>query len=331
MNKELEFKNELRQIEDIDNQLNNNMELTNLNNKLKQLENHFLDYKKYNDSILKSYNKLFNTLFLYYDLKPKGLLKYNHILNQQLLDFVVNICNKYQIDYWLDFGVLLGAVRHNGFIPWDDDLDIGMIRKDYNIFLKVISKEIKENNLVNLKIYRNIKPSKPLPILQLLYIEFGKIIAGIDIFPYDFIEDISNCNNDSYKKIQTSVFNNNKNGMSLNIALKEYYNKFNISLEPKKYIIPGIEGACNIIPGYNFDIYESDKIYPLSTVKFQNKVYKCPNNPDYYLTKIYGNYLYIPKKIKTHQGRWNSLRKKDNINQHFEKLIYQFEKINNSF
>lgn len=60
----------------------------------------------------------------------------------QILDVIDSICKKHNITYFLVWGTLLGSVRHKGFIPWDDDVDIGMPGKSYNKFLKIASKEL---------------------------------------------------------------------------------------------------------------------------------------------------------------------------------------------
>lgn len=52
------------------------------------------------------------------------------------------ICRKYELKYSLAFGALLGAIRHNGFIPWDDDLDVFMPRKDYELFINIAQSEL---------------------------------------------------------------------------------------------------------------------------------------------------------------------------------------------
>lgn len=62
----------------------------------------------------------------------------------QMLDEVDRICKKYELRYFLVHGSLLGAIRHKGFIPWDDDLDVAMPRADYDKFMEVVAKELKE-------------------------------------------------------------------------------------------------------------------------------------------------------------------------------------------
>ena len=67
-------------------------------------------------------------------LNNETLKKIQQIETDMLKDFI-SVCKELKLNYFLLGGTMLGAVRHQGFIPWDDDIDIGMLRKDYETFL----------------------------------------------------------------------------------------------------------------------------------------------------------------------------------------------------
>ena len=102
-------------------------------------------------------------------------LKRLHGAELEIMEEFVRICNNHNLVYFLYGGTLLGAVRHNGFIPWDDDLDLAMPRKDYEEFLKIAPQEINEKFIID-----NYKTNKNY------YLNFTKIRNKNTVFIQDF-------------------------------------------------------------------------------------------------------------------------------------------------
>lgn len=67
----------------------------------------------------------------------QDILRHLQLAELEILKDIDRVCREYDIAYWLDSGTVLGARRHGGFIPWDDDIDLGMPRDDYERFLEV--------------------------------------------------------------------------------------------------------------------------------------------------------------------------------------------------
>ena len=76
--------------------------------------------------------------------KADGVLRKVQLADAEVLRILNDVCEKHSLTYWLDWGTLLGAVRHKGFIPWDDDLDVTMPREDYDRASDILPGEMKK-------------------------------------------------------------------------------------------------------------------------------------------------------------------------------------------
>ena len=122
-------------------------------------------------------------------------------LHQDLLAILLDIqqvCDRHNISFYLGEGSLLGAVRHQGFIPWDDDIDILMKRPDYERFLKIAPEELKDRCLVQhpstvypyWSTFIKVRANDPHPRFYQEHIRHLTPYCGpcVDIFPLEYVE-----------------------------------------------------------------------------------------------------------------------------------------------
>lgn len=303
---------------------------------------------------LESQNQLLKMLVIDADIKFNGTLRDIQLLYVELLRFVDNVCKKHEINYWLDGGTLLGAVRHGGFVPWDDDVDLTMLRKDYNKLLEVLPLEIskhpyfKENCGLTLLIegqknyFSDFKSVYDVDDKEgylnddnfsFLQIAWLKPYVKIDFFPKDFLETekIS-----FFKKNYVS----NKYKFNQKVKKEEYLffkklNEFNDNFGFVLNETPQFADSFDVIPLAPVRIFETSKTFPLNKISFEGYEFNCPNDVDYYLSLIYGkNFRDLPKVIETHNMAdfvENQFTSVDEMNEAFSKSINYLKEINDNF
>lgn len=232
-----------------------------------------------------------------------------------ILEEVNRICRKHQIDYWLDGGSLLGAVRHGGFIPWDDDIDIAMTLEGLKQFTHIAPQELREG--LFLQTPEN-DPSHKEPIVKIrdlnsLYIESGDNMQApyekglyIDIFPFI---DYPSVPKSWVKKLTKGI------STSYSILHKAHYYSLRAFAEffwfgAKYGIYRTIWGLLcvfcakdtymsNILVNNGYGImHRKDSVFPLKPILFEGKEFPAPQDPDSYLKDLYKNYMEIPPEDK---------------------------------
>ncbi|MBE6013798.1 MAG: LicD family protein [Lachnospiraceae bacterium] len=257
-------------------------------------------------------------------------------LELSILKDFVEICEREGFRYFLEAGSLLGAIRHKGFIPWDDDIDVGMPRKDYMKFLKYAKENLTDKyNILNLYEYENY----PLTSTQLalkdttFVIDYFEEIKGVpfgiflDIFPMDYVSDdekirrkqILKCYIYGHiiilkgvKKPYIPYTGLLKKFLHFGTATVHYMlNIFKVS--PKRLckkmertVYPYRNGTKWIkyidAEGLDVDLCKWDDIFPTVPIEFCGLTVQAPKNWDKYLKNYYGDYMQLPpvEKRKNH-------------------------------
>lgn len=247
-------------------------------------------------------------------------LKDIHAVQLEMLNEIDRICKENEIKYFLSGGTLLGSIRHKGYIPWDDDIDLWMTRKNYNKFKRVCRKQLSHPYFLQdyftdlhypLSILKVNKRGtqfvegvfKDLPIEQCVY---------VDIFPLDNI-----CL--PFYRLQTAIlikmqairdFKLRKVGSS-STAKKILYAAFPLWL--CRAITEFTMRFFNIFPmklknqlchrGRYWPKFTKSDVEDLIDGEFEGKQYPIPSNYDDILTRCYGDYMQLPpveKQQPTH-------------------------------
>lgn len=250
---------------------------------------------------------------------PDGSILRQHQLRMlEMLKYIDGICKNNDIQYWLSSGTCLGAVRHGGFIPWDDDVDIEMLKKDYDRLLEIIEsnndgqyivqthkndagyilpfgkfRDLTSEIVENPNIDRDYKYKGVFIDIFRMEPSKSKIIAFIGKYLYLACWTTYKIDNNTLRKICRSFI---------------YFWSFDI-------IAPIMRFVNNILPktsrlrhcfGCTFlaprDIND---IFPLRRISFEGYEFSVPYNADKYLRDIYGDYMSFPdtSKIAIHAQR----------------------------
>ena len=247
-------------------------------------------------------------------------------LHEQLLiiiDDIDRVCRKHGIEYTISDGSLLGAIRHKGFIPWDDDMDVRMVRKEFDRFVKVYESEMKEGFVIghpcNLATYSVINTKYVIPNAE----QKAGTIANpwVSIFPMDNIpqnETASWIKGNRMRLLSGMLgkppqypFFSKKSRRMWDITsflgglvgrkkVDRWYRRACVSVSDDKtdfcssYAFNS-KGACKRYPKYLFESYMD--------VPFEDRTYRAITHYDEYLRIAYGDYMTPPppeKRIPQH-------------------------------
>ena len=246
----------------------------------------------------------------------------------ELMTKVHKYLDKKNIKYYMLGGNALGAIRHGGFIPWDDDIDIGLFREDYEKLISDFNDFDSDYEMINYKNSKNCDFCLSRIYFKNIVIDNPSIKNTrldkrlyFDIFPIDNVPDDDN----ELKKYEKKI--SKKKMLIQRIDVRDYGNKFYIKLIKKiisitltpfrqailkstdklmqKYKNVNTKRVCSLCSQYSFkrqvmdrDIYGTPILF-----KFENTSFYLPEKPNEYLTTLFGNdYMEIPPVEKRRKG-----------------------------
>lgn len=266
------------------------------------------------------------------DNKTIITLEQQHTILYEILYMVDDFCKAHEIQYFLIGGSLLGAVRHHGIIPWDDDIDIAMTRENYEKFLKLFTQNTPDGyelyNFYTTYWFDSpiIKVAKANTMVKETFFYHAKMGINIDILPYDGCGNGIEEAKRYFQKTNSPIlhkafcFGSNPKYTCPNWKSKLlYYSKiYPLLFFPKikkryldrfyrkalKYSIEDCSHCACIVNGlYGYgEVRPITFVKKLTTLPFGEKELPVPSDWETYLTEIYGDYMTPPpiEKRKRH-------------------------------
>lgn len=224
----------------------------------------------------------------------------------RLLSIINEITISNNISYWIDGGSLIGVLRHDGFIPWDDDLDISMLKQDYYRLIEKLTEYAKTHDDAYLfyespQEYHSCNYFASRTLFTRTQGTSMVVPVKVDIRPLNCIDnsEVSISENMKLRDIANRLIFGRSYGYSIEYpedaeSIKsffcDYNNKYGFEDPTKKDI-------CFTYPYYEFtskfDVHYDD-LFPLKKHKFEDIEVPIPNNYHYMLSNLYGNYMEMP-------------------------------------
>lgn len=302
---------------------------------------------------MKSYKALLNSLSndtLLRQLNDDEVIKLRHVFLESYLD-LVQCCERHNLTIMLIGGTAIGAVRHKGFIPWDDDLDVAMTRDDYEKLKQVFDKELEDKYILSAPNYKsNANNRFPMMLVKdTLFVEAGNSPEDeaskikIDIFIIENIPDnvivryikgfwcmclmFMASYEETYEKNSQELkiyMCKTKEGKKIyerRIRLGRLFSFYNFQKwmnivdsayqYKKKTKLMGIPSGR----GHYFgEIRPRDTFIPVSKGEFEGVSVNLPGNPDDYISNLYGaDYMTLPPIEKRERHFILDIKFKENI------------------
>lgn len=246
-----------------------------------------------------------------------------------MLQLFHQFCVRHGLSYWLDFGTLIGAVRHSGFIPWDDDQDVAMPRLDYNKALPLLKADFEPYGFT-------VTEAKTAWKIDFSY-QHEKTGLWLDIFPvdefytnkskYEIGEEERASLSRKYHKIWVKQ-HKTKDSIYFENLRKNIFESHFEQIGKNRILYHGQEFAYPR-PYFN----ENDEVFPLREISYEGMIFYAPNNVFEYLKEIYGpNFMQFPKGGMLHhdfgRGKLSTWAKRNGVDMN-EIKSYLIQLLNN--